>query len=154
MTDEEALAITQMIAGHWNLKMDEPTRRLWMSTLIDQDAQSSVGVVAHLAKKMHYAPKIVDFREVMRLLHPPQEPPPLMPEIESKRGVEAPEWVWVWSWARFHREEKIDRPFPQQDGHVDTTEMMTADEYETLRNEWLDAGSPKSKHPLPAAMRG
>lgn len=152
MTDEEAQAIVKMINGNWDLNMDEPTRKLWVGALIDDDAESAVAVVAHLAKKMHYAPKIVDFREVMRLLHPPQEPPPLMPEPEFKRGIEAPEWVWVWSWARWQRDPRVDRPFPQQSGHVDETETMMLSEYDELLEEWKAAGSPKGKSPLPQSL--
>lgn len=155
MTFEEAESIRLMIDGNWNLHMNEHTAELWRSTLIDDDAESAVAVVAHLAKKMHYPPKIVDYREVMRLLHPPQEPPPLMPlPDEGKRGIEAPEWVWVWSWARYHRDPREERPFPQQSGHVDETEMMTMVEYDELLMEWMEAGSPKAKNPIPLVLHG
>ena len=152
MTDEQAQAVVKMIDGHWNMHMDDPTRKLWIAQIIDDDAESAVAVVAHLAKKMHYAPKIVDFREIMRLLHPPQETYPRAPLPEYKRGVEAPEWAWVWSWARFRRDPREQRPFPQQADHVDSTEAMTLAEYDELLAEWVEAGSPKSRNPLPQAL--
>lgn len=155
MNFHEAEAIRKMIDGHWNLRMNDSTAELWLSVLLLEDAAEATAVVAHLAQKMHYAPKIVDFKEVMRLLHPPVAPQPFDGDAlpEGKRGVEAPEWVWVWSWARWHRDPREERPFPQQAGHVDETEILSQDEYEVLLAEWLKAGSPKDKNPLPAAFR-
>lgn len=79
------------------------------------------------------------------------------PEAEFKRGVAAPEWVWVWSWCRGWtfpgRDPTEKRPFPQQTQHVDTTEVMSMTEYEGLLAEWVEAGSPKSKSPLPVVGR-
>ena len=74
-------------------------------------------------------------------------------EAEFKRGVAAPEWVWVWSWARGWspngRDPVETRPFPQQSQYIDTTEVMTEDEYELLLAEWTAAGAPRSASPLP-----
>lgn len=152
---EDAEAIAKMIDGHWNLNMNNETTDLWVSVLIQHDAEQATAVVAHLAQKMHYPPKIVDFKEVMRLLHPPAQQAPLEAEAlpEYKFGVEAPEWVWVWSWARWHRDPRVERPFPQQSGHVDEREIMTMDEYAELLREWKEAGSPREKNPLPLAFR-
>lgn len=145
MTDEDAVAVMKMINGHWGLNMDEPTRKLWMAALIDEDAQSSVAVVAHLAQKMHYAPKISDFKEVMRLLHPPQEPPPLMPQPKLKREEKIPLWIRRWIAARylyrrFGREQDM-RPFPEQAGHVDplTSEWMPDEEWVAEAERVTDA---------------
>ena len=69
--------------------------------------------------------------------------------VEGKWGYETPEWVWVWSWARFHRDPVEDRPFPQQADFVDTTMAMTTEEYEILRDEWIEIGRPKKEAPLP-----
>lgn len=152
MTQMEAEAVRQMIEGHWNLRMNDSTKELWLSVLIEHEAQEAVAVVAHLAKRLHYSPKIVDFKEVQRLLHP-VEHPVIEAEPLAKFGVEAPEWVWVWSWARWHRDPREERPFPQQSGHVDETEIMTMDEYKELLREWKEAGSPRAKSPLPMALR-
>jgi hypothetical protein len=151
MTLQDAEAVRKMIDGHWNLKMNDETADLWVSVLLAYDAEQATAVVAHMAQRMHYSPKIVDFKEVMRLLHPPAPAADPMPEY--KRGVEAPEWVWVWSWARWHRDPREERPFPQQAGHVDETEILTQAEYEELLAEWKEAGSPKDKNPLPVALR-
>lgn len=151
---EEAESIRKMIDGHWNLNMNNETSDLWVTVLMPEDPAQATAVVAHLAQRMHYAPKIVDFKEVMRMLHPPA--PPVSDDEalpEYKFGVEAPEWVWVWSWARWKREPNEERPFPQQSGHVDETQIMTMDEYKELLAEWKEAGSPKEKSPLPAAFR-
>lgn len=69
-------------------------------------------------------------------------------ELMEKRGVAAPEWVWVWSWARLMRQPRNLRMFPQQESQTDPTTVMTTDEYEELRKEWKEAGSPKSANPL------
>lgn len=148
----DAETVRKMIEGHWNVKMNSETADLWLSVLVHEDADEATAVVAHMAQKMHYVPKIVDFKEVMRLLHPPQAPPPFEALPEYKRGIEAPEWVWVWSWARWKRDPAEERPFPQQAAHVDTTQILTQDEYESLLTEWLEAGSPKAKSPLPLAL--
>jgi len=153
MTMNDAESIRKMIDGHWNLRMNSETADMWLTVLIPEDADAATAVVAHMAQRMHYAPKIVDFREVMRLLYGRQKEAPLGHELpEYKRGSEAPEWVWVWSWARWKRDPVEKRPFPQQEGHVDTTEVLTEDEYETLLSEWLEAGSPKAASPLPVAV--
>jgi hypothetical protein len=149
MTLEEAEAIRKMIDSHWNLGMGTEVGDLWVTALLPHDAEDATAVVAHLAQKMHYAPKIVDFKEVMRLLYPPEPTPTVTPLPEYKFGVEAPEWVWVWSWARWYRDPREERPFPQQDGYVDETEIMSMDEYAELLAEWKEAGSPKSENPLP-----
>jgi hypothetical protein len=152
---EEAETIRKMIDGHWNLNMNNETSDLWVSVLMHEDAEQATNVVAYLSQKMHYAPKIVDFKEVMRLMHPPAAPAPFEGDAlpEYKRGIEAPEWVWVWSWARFHRDPHEERPFPQQSGHVDETEILTMNEYKELLGEWRAAGSPKEKSPLPITLR-
>lgn len=152
MTLNDAETVRKMIEGHWNTKMNSETADLWLTVLIPCDAQEATAVVAHLAQKMHYPPKIVDFKEVMRLLHPPVAEPPFGELPEAKRGVEAPEWVWVWSWARFRRDPREERPFPQQAGHVDETEILTQTEYKALLAEWIEAGSPKGASPLPLAL--
>lgn len=153
MTPSEAEAVRQMIEGHWNLRMNGPTSELWLSVLSDYDPADAVTVVAHLAERSHYSPKIVDFKEVMKMLYPPNAEPALTQLPEYKFGVEAPEWVWVWSWARWHRDSREERPFPQQSGHVDETEILSMDEYAELLAEWKAAGSPRSKSPLPMALR-
>ena len=151
MNFHEAEEIRKKLDGHWNLRISDATADKWMQTLLPEDAKQATEVVAYMARRMHYSPKIVDFREVMRLLHPPTPAADPMPEY--KRGVEAPEWVWVWSWARWRRDPAEERPFPQQSGHVDATEIMTQAEYEELLAEWKEAGSPKDKNPLPMALR-
>lgn len=153
---EDAQGITNMIDGHWKLNMNNETMDLWLTVLLPEDADQATAAVAYMAKRMHYAPKIVDFKEVMRLMNPPVAPAPfedIEEDPEYKRGVEAPEWVWVWSWARWKRDPSEERPFPQQSGHVDETEIMTKDEYAELLAEWKAAGSPKEKSPLPLVMR-
>jgi len=153
MNFHDAEAIGQMIDGHWNLRMNDMTADLWMQTLLPEDPQEATKVVAYLAQKMHHPPKISDFKEVMRMMYGRQrEVPDIVDLPEYKRGIEAPEWVWVWSWARWKRDPVEKRPFPQQAGHVDTTELLTEEEYEALLAEWLEAGSPKAASPLPLAM--
>lgn len=59
-----------------------------------------------------------------------------------------PEWVWVWTWARNRRSPRNLRPFPQQRDFADPDTLMSDEEYETLRQEWENAGSPKAENPI------
>lgn len=57
----------------------------------------------------------------------------------------APEWVHVWWWARRKRVPLVLLGFPQQYGYTDPLRMMNQENYNTLKGEWRDVGSPRVK---------
>ena len=66
------------------------------------------------------------------------------PLAGAGRVGEIPEWVYVWNFARRIRSPRNLVPFPQQRGEVADNLLMSREEYEQLRQEWLDKGSPKA----------
>lgn len=64
------------------------------------------------------------------------------PSLPLPKKQEVPEWVRVWYWARRVRAPRNFIPFPQQEAYSDPTKTMPPAEYEMLRAEWLEAGSP------------
>ena len=74
----------------------------------------------------------------------PSEPEPVL-------STKAPEWYWVWTWCRWIRHPREDRSLPQQRDYVDPTTVMTQDQYEELRAEWLESGQPRMGGPVPGA---
>ncbi len=151
MNEREANTLTDMVKDHWQMFMSAPTRALWVSYFLTADAEIATKAIAALAadSDQKSAPRISDVKETIRLLTPKPELPAL--PAAKEKPTDTPEWVWVWSWARFHRSPRLLRPFPQQDGYVDMTSMLTTSEYEGLRQEWIAAGRPKAEHPLPLA---
>jgi hypothetical protein len=96
-------------------------------------------------------PQVSDLRAILDRLrwHRRADAPAI--EESGKRGTAAPEWVWVWSWARFLREPRVEEPFPQQRDFVDHDETLSTSQYENLRTEWHEAGSPRLPNPLALA---
>lgn len=153
MNRREMQTIVQMLEGHWQMKIEGGTRALWDSFLLAQDAEQTTKAVAYLAKRQHFPPRISDLADALGMFQLSQavgEQRYELPEPE-KYGGPAPEWVWVWSWCRYLREPQNMRSFPQQVGHVDDAKMMSMEEYDKLRSEWLKAGSPKARNPIPLA---
>lgn len=68
MNYNDAEKMRAMIAGHWNLRMDDATCDLWLGALLPKDGDISVKTVARLAKTNHHPPRIADFEEVYAML--------------------------------------------------------------------------------------
>ncbi len=152
MTEPAAREILAMMKDHWNMYLSEPTVEMWMAFLVGLDAELATKAVAKLATSQRETPKIADVKETVSMLRRQAESRlPGLPQA-TKREKGTPEWVWVWSWARHSRTPRCLIPFPQQSPHVDPTEVMSMDEYASLREEWVTAGSPKAKHPIPLAV--
>jgi len=160
MTEAQAEEVVMLIRAATGGRADENTVNYFAAAMqvLDYDlalAAASVGTIT-----WRWFPSWAEFKEVYRAQKRLAEPvgeqrqAPLQAGDETqdgKRGVAAPEWVWVWSWARLDRSPTESRMFPQQEGHCDPAHLMSTDDYEELRKEWEEAGSPKSQNPLPMA---
>lgn len=161
MKESEAETIIGMIRSATSTyKLDLSTVQYWQGQMVRLDAETATKAVIVGSREWRFFPSWAQFYEVYRaekrkydLLSEPVGEQGIRTPADGKRGVAAPEWVWVWSWARMMRDPRDDRSFPQQEGHVDPTTIMTSEEYEQLRAEWVAEGSPKSRNPLPVALR-
>jgi hypothetical protein len=153
MTEKEADQIIDFLYGMFRPPDLEGTRKHWRMQLASLDADLASKSAIQGMQSWRFFPPWADFKEIYRSLDRLARPAPVE---ETKRGVAAPEWVHVWAWCRGWgpepRAESIERPFPQQDGYVDMTDSLTMDEYEDLHKEWVSAGSPKAKIPLPTSL--
>jgi hypothetical protein len=160
MNEEQAQEVVLLIRAATGGRVEENTVNYFTAAMqvLDYDLALAAATVGTITWRRF--PSWAEFKEVYRaqkrLAEPVGEQRQDLPlggreEPSQKRGVAAPEWVWVWSWARLFREPTEQRMFPQQEWQGDPTTMMTTDEYEELRKEWKQAGSPKSRNPLPMA---
>lgn len=141
-----------MVESNWQMDLGT-ARKIWRDALARHDAAIATKAVAYLARRFHRRPQLSDLLEVIVMLTPTLTAPDSAGTLDAgKRGIEAPEWVWVWSWCRHHRAPRNYRVFPQQASHGDPTGMLTLEEYEKLRDEWIAAGKPKASHPIPATV--
>lgn len=153
MTPETADAIIDQIDSFWKMQLNEAAREVWHGYFVQQEVDEAGSALAYLARELRFPPRIADFRETIRMqrniaeqLSGPVGDQRELPE--QKLSMEPPEWVWVWGWARHWRDPQELRMLPQQETR-DGDEVMTTAEYETLREEWLDAGSPRKPESLP-----
>lgn len=156
MNEREAQEVTRMVESGWSCDFGMQGRTLWCQMLYPFDAELATLAVCEMSKfplpHGRFKPQVSDLRAVIISLRSRTERK--QKEVtEGKYGTTPPEWVWVWSWVRLVREPPDWRTFPQQEGHGDPTNIMNMAEYEKLRAEWEKAGSPKSRNPLPVALR-
>lgn len=161
MIETEAQEIVTMIDAATASRPDPKTLDYFVAAMMGLDFHLAIEAATIGTITWRRFPSWAEFKEIYRaqkrLAEPVGEQRSDLPhdrvadEPEAKRGVAAPEWVWVWSWARLIRDPQEGRMFPQQESQSDPTTIMTTDEYEELRKEWLQAGSPKSQNPLPMA---
>ena len=91
---------------------------------------------------MRNFPTIKDFRDTyLAAARHKRLSTPALPESRTT----IPEWVHVWKFARNNGDT---RDFPPQYGHVEETNIMSQTEYETLKAEWVAAGSPRVLNPV------
>jgi len=142
-----------MVESGWSCDFGMEGRRLWFHMLSPYDPEVATKAVIEMSKfplpNGRFKPQISDLRAIIVSLNNRTEKQQEA-LTEGKRGVATPEWVWVWSWSRFMRNPPEPRAFPQQEHYADPTKMMSKQEYEGLRNEWITLGSPKSANPLPS----
>lgn len=149
MTDREAQDIIRMIESNWQMDLGT-ARSLWRAELVPHDAELATRAVTYLARKLTYKPKLADLTQVLTMFSRNRKiddraQADARAIEQGKRGYATPEWVWVWKWARNSRSPLEWRGFPQQGDWTNPQTMMSMSEYEALRGEWLDAGSPKEK---------
>ena len=157
MTEDQAVEVTTLIKAATASRVDQSTWNYYIAALRGLDFRlaceaASVGTIT-----WRKFPPWAEFKEIYRaqerLSKPAGEQRQDLPsdEQEYKRGEAAPEWVWIWSWCRLKREPRNYLFFPQQTAAVAPEQTMSTEDYEELRKEWIEAGSPKEKSPLPMA---
>ena len=149
MTPQEAEQIVLLLNASTAGRSDAETRAFFEASLARYSYDLALAAATTGAVTWRRFPSWAEFMEMYRVQTKLAEPERRQEDDLGKRGVSPPEWVYVWSWARFKRQPRNLRFFPQQAPHVE--EHMTHDEYEALRQEWVDAGSPKAEHPIPMA---
>lgn len=154
MNEREAQEVTRMVESGWSCDFGMQGRTLWCRMLYDYDAELATNAVVEMSRNPlpggRFKPQVSDLRAIILAFIRKTATPESIDD--GKRGVNAPEWYHVWFWARRLRDPVDDRSFPQQEGHVDPMSMMTMDEYEVLRKEWIKAGKPKSRNLLPTEI--
>lgn len=164
MTAEQASDIVALLRAATRGQADEGTIAYFEASMLAMDYQPAL-TAATLGVNISWRvfPSWTEFREAYNAQTRDleieaeskrrREDHKRLPEEQFRRGIAAPEWVWVWAWVRGWSPRARDpietRPFPQQSRFVDATEVMSMTEYENLLAEWVAAGSPKSRNPLP-----
>ena len=155
MTEREAQEITRMVESGWSCDFGPQGRTLWCEMLYAFDPELSTKAVIEMSKFPlpggRFKPQPSDLRSIIISLRNSTKRAEI--EVQGKWGTAPPEWVWVWSWARWRRDPREERFFPQQDMFSNPDNTMSKQDYVQLLDEWKKEGSPKSSHPLPSALR-
>lgn len=150
MTPEQARDIVTLLRAATGGRVNEDTVAYFESSLEDLEYEPALSAATLGARTWRYFPSWADFRDAYRGQQRAREP-----VGEQRYPVEKPpkypEWLHVWTWARHRRNPRCLIPFPQQQPHVPEDECLSMAGYETLRQEWIAAGSPKAEHPIPLA---
>lgn len=152
MKENEARDLLGMLkAATTQYPLDDETIGFWIDGLTILDAEIATNAVLVGIRKWEQFPPWASFYEAYRMVQRQAQDTERRAKIveEGKWGHETPEWVWLWSWCRFLRDPADERPFPQQADFVDPTMVMTTEQYEMLRSEWIKIGRPKMRMPLP-----
>ena len=147
LKENEARDLLGMLkAATTQYPLDDETISFWIDGLTVMDADTATKAVMTGIRTWEHFPPWASFYEAYRMVKRQGEQTTRETEAvtEGKWGYETPEWVHVYWWCRHTREPREERPFPQQQGHVDETEIMSGAQYEDLRAEWTAAGSPKA----------
>lgn len=156
MNERDAQELIRMAEANWHMDLG-PARTMWRNELLLYDADLVTHALGELAKRQQYKITLADLTEVIgdmvkaakrRADEERQRAAEDRMLKEGKRGYATPEWVWVWLWARTIRDPREDRGLPQQADWMDPMLVMTTTDYEALRGEWVEAGSPKGKIPF------
>lgn len=142
VNDREAQEIVRMIEGTWKFDLDAAGRAVWRDGLAQFDPEIATRAVAYLSTRMSRWPKLADIRQVIAKFERDERMKNLKQGLKEPTYT-TPEWVWVWKWARTRRDPREDRSFPQQERWGDPLYTMSRQDYDALREEWVEAGSPK-----------
>lgn len=156
MTEDQAHELVQLIraatADSW---VSEETLGYFETAMLHldyEDALAAARVASVTWDKFLSWGKFKEiYRAEKRLREPAGDQRSDLPQDYAKRGDTAPEWVHVWSWLRTGRETTEWRFLPQQYSNAPEELVLTDEEYLALRDEWIAAGSPKSRNPIPMA---
>jgi hypothetical protein len=116
------------------------------------DADIGYEAARGFARNGEWFPKISEFRTAYHAIAKARRE--AVPRLEEPpRDLEPPRWVQVWTWARWMRDPREKRAFPQERrGYSETYAngdkhpiYLTDGDYERLEREWREAGSPKWK---------
>lgn len=136
-------------------QVEDGTLAYFHAALESLDYQTALAAATVGTITWRVFPSWAEFKEIYRSQERTKktaaEQAPTPPPQPQGRREATVEWVWVWSWCRTERQPRNLRAFPQQHGFADPADMMTNEEYEALREEWVAAGSPKAKDPLPVS---
>ncbi len=153
MTEEQATEVITLLRAATGGRVDENTIGYFSAALRDLEYDVALSSATTGATVWRFFPSWAEFKEIYRtqlkLREPVGEQREQLPP-RDKYGESAPEWIWVWSWARQRRAPRCLIPFPQQ-GYPDIEPSLSMEEYEALRQEWVDAGKPKAEKLLPMA---
>lgn len=133
-----------LAAGFPGATLDDTALELWTDELERlEDNNIAVRAVRTIIRSGDKLPSLAQIRSTYAsLARDRREDIPKLGESAGTREV--PEWVQVWHHTR--HTVKDDRGFPQQtdpDGYSLNGELMSYEEYEKLRQMWIEAGRPK-----------
>lgn len=162
MNEREAQEIIRMVESNWQFDLGT-ARGIWRTEFMLYSAEAVTKAVASLAPKLQFKPKLADVIAIVkmqedterrRLEDEKRRAEDARAITEGKRGYATPEWTFVWQWARSSRIPREDRAFPQQRDWSHPDNLMSKEDYEMLRQEWIAAGSPKElgKRALPEVV--
>jgi hypothetical protein len=148
MNDIESQEIIRMVESNWHFDLGT-ARAMWRTELLMWDPETAIRALSLLGRKQSYKIVLADLVETMEMIarkkqEKAREEANRQAErrgLTDARRFARPEWTFVWAWSRFYRDPRETRYFPQQE--APPTESMTTADYDALRAEWIDAGSPR-----------
>lgn len=138
MTETQAQECVRLVEAFWKIDLGAAGRETWRDSLVKEDSVVASEAIMRLSGRQRERPTLPDIRKMIVLVNADRRAS--MPRTPETRSDAPPEWVQVWTWARFARQPVDRRTFPQQQEHA--IPEMTLAEYEQLRAEWVEAGSP------------
>lgn len=155
MTPEQAKDIALLLRAATGGRANEDTIAYFESSLEGLEYELALTAATLGARTWRYFPSWADFRDAYRGQERARGPVGEQRSVPPvSKPAKYPEWCWVWSWARFTRTPRCLVPFPQQAGFADPELLMSETQYEILRQEWMNVGSPKAEHPILLALEG
>jgi hypothetical protein len=142
----EAAELVGVMAAMTSTRLLEQEREVWIEQVSPLDADLATKAVLEGRREWKRFPSWAQFHEAYALQKKLSEPVGEqrdMIEVQGKRGIATPEWVYVWWWARRSRTPRSLIPFPQEKGFADDADIMSQERYDKLLAEWVAAGSPK-----------
>ena len=154
MTEDQAHDIVQLIrAGTADSWVSEETLGYFETAMLHLEFDSALAAANAGLVTWDKFPSWGKFKDIYRAEKRLREPAgeQRFDADLGKRGEKAPDWVHVWSWLRTIRDPQEWRFLPQQESGAPDDQILTYDEYDAFKLEWEEAGSPRSKNPIPMA---